>query len=126
MSRKFGRGLEWPSTPVSAHEIAPHKYVWNTWDDSYRDAPDYDTFKAGIPYKQGEVIWVQYGNAAKRAIIVRVGYERDGVFANRREVYKVALETAKGMWSKIWYKTYPGLVQRGYQLAGLAPEMPTK
>lgn len=123
MSRKFGRGLIWPATPVSAHEIAPHRYLWTDADDSWRNAPDYKTFKAGIPYKQGEVIWVQYGDKAKRAIIVSVLSERT-YHGDRREVYHVALETTKGMWSKVWYKTYPGLVQRGYQLAGLAPEMP--
>lgn len=53
-----------------------------------------------------------------------IDYDRDG---ERHAKYRVQFETKRGTGSQQWHwhYTYPGPIQRGYQLAGLAPEMPT-
>jgi hypothetical protein len=110
---------------VEDAEIAPHRYTFDSSSD-YRDAEDYREFIAGVPYKVGEVVYVErYGKGckvAKRARIVDVWFERDR-YGDRRELYRAQFETEKGLWAKVAEKTYAGPIQRGYQLAGLAPDL---
>ena len=110
-------------TPVADCTVAPHRYLWTRNPDDMPDPDDYREVKAATPYKVGEVIWIAYGEGCTRAIISYVGPVRN-YYDEWTEEYTVHRETKKGTWSKIWYKVRSGIVQRGYQRAGLAPEMP--
>lgn len=113
---------QWTPRRAELTTIAPHRY---TWDDDGPDpalAPDYDTWKALVPYKPGEAIYVERGGKAVKALILDVHPGRDSM-GFRQEVYRIVLETAKGLWSKSWERVHPGAVQRGYHRAGLAPDL---
>jgi hypothetical protein len=109
--------------PPSELPVAPHRYLWDAPFDE-RSVGTLQQWKETVPYKPGEVVWVQTGrDEAKRAYIMSVIPERDR-FGDRREVYRVRLETNAGTWSKLWRDMWPGHVQRGYRIAGLAPDVP--
>ena len=108
--------------PVAEYEVAPHRYHWNapipdrcpeTWKE-VRDA---------APYKAGEVVFVVYGDGYRRAYIEFVDVTKNS-WDDWRECYHVFPETKAGHWSRLYYVAHPGFIQRGYQRAGLAPEMP--
>ena len=116
--KRLAEGL----SPVAAYEVAPHRYLWNapvadpmpfTWRE-VRDA---------APYKVGDVVFVVHGDTFRRAYIATVGVDKDS-WDDWRECYHVLPETKAGRWSKVYYIAHPGYIQRGYQRAGLAPEMP--
>lgn len=113
-------------------EVAPHRYLWTGMpDDDERGElamsrkPDaLKRFKELVPYKAGEVVYVVYGDGFAKAYIsyMFIGYDH---FGDKREYYRVHRLNRDGKaFSKKWYYVYPGQVQRGYQRAGLAPEMP--
>lgn len=114
---------EWPLQPSTA-PIAPHRYTWEN------DLPDLDSFglhewdqmKAAIPYKDGEVVYIDRGGVAVRALIIDAFVRRDEYSGVRRPRYRVMVETAKDTWSKNWEYVFPGFIQRGYLAAGLAPD----
>lgn len=108
-------------TPVSDCHVSRHKYFWNACPDYY--PTKWEEVKAAAPYKPGEVVYVVYGDTFRRALIGRLTCKvaDDGFL---REAYEVHPETKAGRWSKRWYLAHPGYIQRGYQRAGLAPEMP--
>lgn len=108
--------------PVESIPVSPHRYTWIV-DDSWRDIEPLREWLKNVPYHEGEVVWVALGEVAVRALIFRVTFERDR-YGDRREVYKVQPETKKGTFANRWRKAYPGTVQRGYKLAGLAPDIP--
>lgn len=102
--------------------IAPHRY---TWDDDRPDpalARDLKTWRALVPYKEGEAVYVDRGGKAVKALILDVFPDRDSA-GFRRERYRIVVETAKGLWSRSWEYAHPGAIQRGYQRAGLAPDL---
>lgn len=106
--------------PVDTFTVAPHRYRYD------RDEAPQTTWKetkAASPYKVGEVIYVAYGDSFVRAYIHALTCRRD-CWDDLREAYEVRRETKAGVFAKRTYTTYPGLVQRGYYLAGLAPEIP--
>lgn len=120
MTRRIRFGVK--LNPVAAYEVAPHRYKWDavTPDDlaiTWREVRD------AAPYKAGEVVYEERGEGFRRAYIYGVNVEMgyDGFW---RECYTVFPETKSGEWSKLYHKTHPGFIQRGYQRAGLAPEMP--
>lgn len=112
---------------VEDAQVEPHRYTYADFDDGYRDAPDFREFLAGVPYKEGEVVYVEAFDpktgrkVAKRAKVADVWFDRDR-FGDRREMFRLQLETAKGIWAKVGTKAWAGQIQRGYQLAGLAPD----
>lgn len=115
---KFGQKLN----PVADYEVAPHRYRWDiaTPDDvaiTWREVRD------AAPYKAGEVVFVVYGDGFRKAYIGAVEVTKDA-YEFWRECYHVFPETKAGAWSKLFYVAHPGFIQRGYQRAGLAPEMP--
>jgi len=116
------RNSSYDPRPVADFEVAPHRYLWSGIEDVYRDAASYAEFMAGVPYKKGEVVWLDHGTPVK-ALIVDVFCDRDR-FGDRREKYRVVTETKKGFWSKSWHYTWSGYIQRGYKKAGLAPDIP--
>lgn len=114
---------DWREERADDFPVAPHRYVWSGTDDTFLHAKTHKEFKAGCPYKEGEVVFVEHGGKPVRAKIIGVWRERD-YYGDPRVVYRVQLETAKGIFSKLWTTTWPGFIQRGYQLAGLAPDIP--
>jgi hypothetical protein len=124
MTRKL-RNTTWPEAPCDTYAVAPHRYLYTGGEGTESDpyAPSHAAWKASVPYKEGEVVYVEVGGQAKRVLIIHVLRDRDR-FDDPREKYRGLLETKKGYWAKQFTDWYPGYVQRGYQRAGLAPEMP--
>jgi hypothetical protein len=109
--------------------MAPHRYQYSTTlrpdGQPAKDLDLCDTFaekKANYPYVTGEFVWIDRNGEAVKAYILHVGYELNR-FGERREYYTVQHETKSGAWSKNWIRVHPGHVQRGYQRAGLAPDV---
>lgn len=122
MSRKL-RGAPWPEGKVSEAVIAPHHYTWDREEILNDPTPrGLAEFKANIPYKEGDVIWVTVHQKTFRAYIYQVLYERDR-FGDRIEVYNILAETAKDQWSRVWQRVWVGYIQKGYMNAGLAPDL---
>lgn len=121
----------WTPIKVEEIEVAPHRYRWDgaVGADGNRLgdialADDFRAARACIPYKEGEVVYIERGDKAVRALIYRAAIGRDR-YGDRREWYNVQPETASGTFSKLWERVHPGFIQRGYQRAGLAPEIPS-
>ena len=110
--------------PVASFEVAPHRYRYDAPFDPETPLPlTWKEVKAASPYKPGEVVYVVYGDGFARAYIHALSCAHDDL-GFLREAYEVRRETKAGEWAKRVYTVHPGQVQRGYQRAGLAPEMP--
>lgn len=110
--------------PVIAFEVAPHRYLYDAPFDPETPLPlTWKEVKAASPYKAGEVVYVAYGDGFARAYIHALSCAHDDL-GFLREAYEVRRETKAGEWAKRTYIAHPGFIQRGYQRAGLAPEMP--
>lgn len=110
--------------PVSSYPIAPDFFNDGTDDN----IPYYDTikeFRQAHPYKPGMVVymeWIDYIDGktvkiARKAFISDLWAERapDGFL---RAKYRVHMENKKGgNFAKNWIYTWPGYIERGYQLA---------
>jgi hypothetical protein len=107
--------------PVADLPVAPHRYRYDA--PLSPDPTSYKEAKAAAPYKAGEVVYVAYGDGYAKALIDYVTARLDR-FDDPKEAYIVRRETKAGLWSKRAYLTYPGIIQRGYYRAGLAPEIP--
>lgn len=134
MSR-HNRHREHPApNPVSSYPVAPHRYTWDGAGDvdgssHYDEAteqmvPPLSEFLKASPYKAGEVVWIAYGSEARLAFIADVFHDYDGC-GDRRHKYRVHMANVRGdRFAKTWFYTWPGMVQRGYARAGLAPDIP--
>lgn len=128
---------DWSPERVEDTELAPHRYRWDEdrepvaveyrkgGDAMQRALDERKAFMAAVPYKVGEVVMVERGQRFERARITHVFTERNR-HDELREKYRVQFATVKGLWSRVWFYVSPGEVQRGYQRAGLAPEMPAR
>ena len=77
-------------------------------------------FVDSVPYKAGDVVWVEDGNKAVLALISGVWFELDrNEF--RRAKFRIQKATKAGTFSKQFSYTYPGFIQRGYEKAGNDP-----
>lgn len=122
MTRSVGRlaGTGYPagtSDRVDDYTVAPHRYTNDAIDARpANDSPK--AWRATVPYQSGDVVWVQDGVVAKRALIVGLFSERNryGDFIAK---FRVRLETRAGYWSKLWVYTWPGFIQRGYEMAAV-------
>jgi hypothetical protein len=117
---RHSRTVDHTYNPVATYTVAEHRYRWDREDLpplTWRECRD------NAPYKVGDVVYVVYGDGFRKAIIHRVDVGRDR-WDDWREQYFVLPETTKGEWGKLGYVAHPGYIQRGYQRAGLAPEMP--
>ena len=114
---------DWKPLRVADLPVAPHRYHWDNPPPDLDDFDDYKAMKAAIPYSEGEVVYIERGGKAVRALIYVASYYRSDYDGCRRAYFKVQVETAEGLFSKLWEKTWPGFIQRGYQLAGLAPDV---
>lgn len=113
---------DWTPARADLTEVAPHRYLWNGDRSDPALAPDYRTWKALVPYKPGEAVYVERGTRAIKALIIDLFPDRDPM-GFRREKYRIVTRTARGLWSRSWEYTYPGFIQRGYHRAGLAPDL---
>lgn len=130
MSRR--RVKDWKPERVEDAPVAPHRYKWDGVEVNGAKVTDlapvtYDDWKKTVPYGPGEVVFVDFARLRdgriRKARILSVFPERDR-FGDRRELYMCQLETERGVWSKDISKVWPGMVQRGYKAAGLAPDVP--
>lgn len=123
------RWVDWTPKWVEEYPVASHRYLWSGTIladgspakeqflcDSYSEA------KANIPYKQGEVVYVERNNMAVKAIVVLAFLDLDS-YGDHRECYRVCVETKAGQWSQLWERAWSGFIQRGYKRAGLAPDV---
>ena len=121
---------DWKPEPVTGCVVAPHRY---TWDDATQDDPSVHEYgvdalrrwQKTVPYQPGEVVYVERNGKAVLARILNVFHERNR-FDERVAKFRVQYATGDGEWSKMWVYTYPGFIQRGYALAGLAPDVPKR
>jgi hypothetical protein len=108
---------------VANYCISPHRYLWNMTVDYSIDLTSMKAVREAAPYKAGEVVLVVWGDSFAKAYIHRVWCSRDA-YGDLREAYEVRRETKKGEWAKRTYTVHPGQIQRGYQRAGMAPDIP--
>jgi hypothetical protein len=124
----MGRKSNLPDLPpVDQFEVAPHRYLYDRMvgaeamlglpEPTYRDAVRL------APYQKGDVVYVVYGDGFTRVYIEQV-FARRNSYGDMVEYYRGRRETKAGRWAKVPYDVFPGYIQRGYQRAGLAPEMP--
>lgn len=112
-------------TPEAAI-VAPHRYLWaGTIRPDGMPAKDLDLCddykerKANFPYVRGEIVYIDRNGEAVKARIVSAFF----LTRREREEYHVQYVTKAGTWSRVWIMAYPGTIQRGYQRAGLAPDL---
>lgn len=110
--------------PVETFTVAPHRYLYDApYDPEAKQPTTYREVKAAAPYKIGDVIYVAYGDGYARAYVHDISCRRDR-WDDLQEVYLIRRETKTGEFGKRAYQTFPGLIQRGYHRAGLAPDIP--
>lgn len=120
------RGVAIPTineTPATAG-VSPHRYRWDRGDDHEQPEQSYAEWHAAVAYKPGEVVYVDVSGVATLARVLYVFCERNR-FDERQAKYRVQLATKRGTWAGSWVYTWPGFIQRGYALAGLAPDVPS-
>ncbi len=127
MGRSTRAVRNWTEESVSDFTVAEHRYTWDR--DGAEDALKAPgeghrirDWRAALPYQVGDVIWVERNDKPVRAKIIDIVVEYDR-YDDRRPAYQCQTETARGIWSKVWSRFYPSSIQRGYLLAGLAPDL---
>ena len=126
-------GRVWKSwTPAKVEDalVAPHRYLWagaiganGAKVEDIGLARSYDEAKRCFSYEAGDVVYVESGGEAVKLLIITRLYSHRDRFGDRAEAYRGVRETKKGLWSKQWEDVHPGFIQRGYQRAGLAPDV---
>lgn len=122
----------WKPDLVAGATVAPHRYIYNgtfrhdgnPGAKEMADCTSYAERRANLPYVEGEVVYLDRNGVAVKALIYVAhtsGYTDR--YGDPREAYKVQIETVSGHWSKLWEIAHPGYIQRGYQRAGLAPDV---
>ena len=123
---------DWKPDLVADAKVAPHRYLYfstvrHDGTPGAKDMADCKNFaerKENLPYVEGEVVYLDRdGKAVKALIYVAHTSGYNDRYGDPREAYKVQVETASGHWSKLWEIAHPGYIQRGYQRAGLAPDV---
>jgi hypothetical protein len=121
MTRLIGHMPEIP-TP-SQCEVAPHRYTRDGENSADTYARTLKEWRQSVPYQPGDVVYVeQYDGPPKLALIVRIDVEYDR-WDERREKFAILYATKSDTWSRLFTYTYPGMIQRGYAAAGLAPDV---
>ena len=121
---------DWKPIVVDDLPVAPHRYHYKgTIGPNGEElanvelAKDYTEARRTFPYQEGEVVYMDDGGKAVRVLIYAVCIGRN-MYGDRTHEYKVQRETKGGTFSKLWERTYPGFIQRGYARAGIATEFP--
>lgn len=110
-------------TPITVEEaaIAPNYYTFDGNLDTTIASAAADgkirEFIASVPYKKGDVVWIEDGDRAILALISDVGFELDR-YDDRRAKFRIQKATKAGTFSKQFSYAYPGHIQRGYEKAG--------
>lgn len=119
----------WTADRVEDAVVAPHRYTWAEGDSNRPDAAALDRFcrladwKAALPYQVGDVVWLEVSPTRAVRARIHIIIRQWDRFGDARPLYRVQVETAKGLWSKHWINAWAGHIQRGYYLAGLAPDL---
>ena len=109
-------------TPVSVADavVAPDYYEYSSNLDTTIDSVAADgkirEFLASVPYKAGDVVWVEDGDIAVLALISGVYFELNR-YDERRAKFRIQKATKAGTFSKQFSYTFPGIIQRGYERA---------
>lgn len=110
----------WQPVSVEGAETAPNHYAYAGRADTtiYSTAGDgkIREFLASVPYKKGDIVWLEDGDRAILALISDVTFELDR-FGDRRAKFRIQKATKAGTFSKQFSYTYPGFIQRGYEKA---------
>ncbi len=108
----------WTPTTVADATVAPNYYALNGDLDTTIASTAGDgkirEFVASIPYKKGDVVWVEDGETAVLAFISDVTFELDR-YDDRRAKFRIQKATKAGTFSKRFSYTYAGFIQRGYE-----------
>lgn len=116
------------STQLQLPDATIEPGPWKDAPDDY-DEDDYKDVKARAPFQPGDVVWVEHwtvrGVVARKALVIRVRAEYLEAAGHYIPQYKVAfaveklnLERKKKLeWSEAWVRTWPGPIERGYELA---------
>lgn len=103
--------------PVSSFEVEPHRYTEHFDDWSYLFTRSLKDFREGCPYKAGQVVYVEHNGEVRKALIsmvFRVFHDGSG---DPVEKFRVHLANKTGdRFAKNWFYTFPGPIQRGYEL----------
>ena len=103
--------------------LAPHRLLYTN------DPPSPETWKEAkqsAAYQPGDIIAVERDGKLRFAIVDYVMVSRDR-FGDLQAYWRVRLFRKDGTLATPYRRqpyVWPGPVQRGYKLAGLAPEMP--
>jgi hypothetical protein len=127
MTNRLRNPIDMPA--VSSVTPAPHRYTWDAdqIDGSFKIidgevVPRGRDFVALAPYKVGDVVYIVWGEGFALAYISHVGYDYD-MYGDRRHKYRVHKANKRGdTFSKTFHYTWPGMIQRAYVRAGLAPD----
>lgn len=113
--------------PVAEFTVAPHRYLYTELVGAEAllglPEPTFRQVKEAAPYRAGDVVYAVYGDSFAKVYIHYVA-ARVNQYGDKVEYYIARRETKEGQWSKRTYECHPGYIQKGYQRAGLAPEMP--
>lgn len=104
--------------PVAEYEVEPNRYTEHFDDWSYLYARSLKDFREGCPYKEGQVVYVEHNGEARKAYISMVFRDHHLGSGDPVEKFRVHVATKQGdRFAKNWYYTFPGYIQRGYELA---------
>lgn len=101
--------------PVTA-EVKP----WIERDD-VDDWSSYRNARENAHFQPGDVVWIAYGTEHRKAVVLDVFPESDGLASWRPKYRVVRLNQTGKTWAKTWYYTWGGVIQRGYLRAGALP-----
>lgn len=111
---------EWIAEKADPSKIAPDWFGERIldWEEVYSYSGDgkLKEFREACPYREGDVVWIKEGDEPILARIYRVCCELDN-WEERRYMFKVQRATGEGLFSKLWERTWPGMIQRGYEAA---------
>lgn len=111
------RNQEPETRPVSSFEVEPHRYTEHFDDWSYLYTRTTKDFREGCPYKAGQVVYIDHNGEARKALISMVFRSHLPMSGDVVEKFRVHLANKTGdQFAKNWFYTYPGHIQRGYEL----------
>lgn len=103
--------------------LSPHRMRFDTETAAYES---YTHARTTAPYQKGDIVAVCHNGKLKFALIDNVLVERRS-FGEYRPYWRVRFMRKDGSFPAPYKRQpyiYPGYVQRGYWMAGLAPEIP--
>ena len=106
--------------PAAELQTAPHRY---TWDDASPDPLTLKDARLSAPYRKGDVVFADIHGEMRRCYVHYVGASFNN-YGDPREFYVVLPERKDGRFGTRSARIYPGHVQRGYQMAGWASDIP--